>query len=61
MEASYDADLGSLVLTPSGNATYRSSNVVGTAAIANDFVAPQWVAAVSLFLGDPGRRVKFGM
>ena len=61
MGASYDADLGSLVLTPSGNATYRSSYVVGTPATANDFVAPQWVANASLFLRDPGRRVKFGV
>jgi iron complex outermembrane receptor protein len=48
--ASYDRDVGNYVVTPSANATYQSTNFVGTAATANDRVGPEWLANASLFV-----------
>jgi iron complex outermembrane receptor protein len=47
---SYDAELGSLTLTPSANASYQSRNTVGSAAVPGDFVAGEWLVGAGLTL-----------
>ncbi|HEX8419720.1 MAG TPA: TonB-dependent receptor [Sphingomonas sp.] len=59
--ASYDRDIGDYVITPAANATYQSTNYVGTAATENDRVGPEWVANASLFVRPAEGAWKLGV